>query len=182
VTALRPTAVLVLAAALAGCGKKSPTTRDPDPDPAPGSRPAPVQEAKAVLREFVAPGADHAALTKKLRPTAADYEAVFEGELAKKLEALRAKDWAAGQVVAPKRGQTEVLVHSATTEELKAGTGGAANFPGGYKQVADKFKPGLTVYRFQFVEPGKDLGMSFDGLVYVNGNWRIFPKPWQALK
>jgi hypothetical protein len=39
----------------------------------------------------------------------------------------------------------------------------------------------LKIYRFKFVEPGKDLGMAFDGLIYVNGHWRIFPKPWRAL-
>ena len=44
-------------------------------------------------------------------------------------------------------------------------------FPGGYKRVADKFKPGLTVYRWKYVKPGEKLGMSFDGLVYVNNHW-----------
>ena len=28
-------------------------------------------------------------------------------------------------------------------------------------------------------EPGEELGMAFDGLTYVNGNWRIFPKPYR---
>ncbi|MBA4065250.1 MAG: hypothetical protein C0501_16365 [Isosphaera sp.] len=179
-TAVRPIAVLVLAAALAGCGKKSAPMPDstPGPDPAAGDRTPAGGDPKAMLEEFLKPGADHAALTKKLRPTKADYEAVFEPEFAAKFEAFRAKDWDSGLAgVAPKRGQAAVLVTSATTEELRAG---AANFPGGYKQVADKFKPGLTVYVFEFVEPGKNSGLRFDGLVKVNGNWRLFPKPWQA--
>jgi hypothetical protein len=84
-------------------------------------------------------------------------------------------------VVAPKAGQTEVKVFSATSDEMKAWSGNAAEFAGGWKDVATKLKPGLKIYRFKFVEPGKDLGMAFDGLMYVNGNWRIFPKPWRAL-
>ena len=30
------------------------------------------------------------------------------------------------------------------------------------------------------VKPGETLGMAFDGLAFVNGHWRIFPKPWRA--
>ena len=135
------------------------------------------------LKEFVKPGADHAALSNQLRPTTADYAAVFEADLATKVAAVYGPAWDAGQlVVAPKPGQTEVKVFSTTSEELKSWTGGAADFPGGWKEVAPKLKPGLKIYRFKFVEPGKDLGMAFDGLIYVNGNWRIFPKPWRAMK
>ena len=144
--------------------------------------PASNAEATRLVSEFVKPGADVAALSKKLRPTSADYTAVFEGDLAAKLEALYGPAWDGGQlVIAPKPGQTEVKIFSTTSDELKSGTGSAAEFAGGWKQVAPKMKSGLTVYRFKFIEPGKDLGMAFDGLIYVNGNWRIFPKPWRAM-
>jgi hypothetical protein len=65
---------------------------------------------------------------------------------------------------------------------LKAGTGQAKELAGGWKEAAAKMKPGLKVYRFHFLEPGKTAGMSYDGLIYVNGNWRVFPKPWRALE
>ena len=138
--------------------------------------------ANRLAKEFLKPGADHAALSKQLRPTAADYAAVFDGDFGPKVAAAWNPAWDAGQMVmAPKAGQTEVKVSSATTEELKAGTGNAAELAGGWKEVAPKMKPGLKVYRFHFLEPGKTAGMSFDGLIYVNGNWRVFPKPWRAL-
>jgi hypothetical protein len=137
--------------------------------------------AKALVDEFVKPGADHAALTKKLRPTSADYTAVFEADLAKKAEALYGPAWDARQlVVAPKPGQTEVKIGSATSDEMKSWSGAASEFPEGWKDVASQLKPGVKIYRFKFVEPGKDLGMAFEGLAYVNGQWRIFPKPWRA--
>ena len=138
--------------------------------------------AEAVLSEFLKPNADHAALSKRLRPTRNDYLAVFEPEFARKAEAVYTPAWDSGQlVVAPKPGQTRVELYSATTQDLKAWTPNAAqNFPGGYKKVASKFRDDLTIYSFEFLEPGKTDGMSYTGLVYVNGSWRIFPKPWRV--
>jgi len=138
--------------------------------------------ATSLLKEFLKPGADHAALSKQLRPTSADYAAVFDADSSAKVAAVYDPAWEGGQmVVAPKAGQTEVKVFSATSDEMKSWSGNAAEFAGGWKDAAPKLKPGLKIYRFKFVEPGKDLGMAFDGLIYVNGNWRIFPKPWRAL-
>ncbi|HEX8490266.1 MAG TPA: hypothetical protein VF626_04565, partial [Chthoniobacterales bacterium] len=77
--------------------------------------------AMSLLQEFVKPGADHAALSKQLRPTAADYAAVFEADVSGKVAAVYDPAWEAGQmVVAPKAGQTEVKVFSATSEEMKS--------------------------------------------------------------
>lgn len=139
--------------------------------------------AKSLLAEFVKPGADNATLSKTLRPTKADYDAVFMSDLAAKADAVYSPAWDSGQlVIVPKAGQTEVKLAHATSDELKSWTGGAAEFAGGWKDVGAQLKPGVTFYRFSFVEPGKDLGMAYDGLAYVNGNWRIFPKPWRAMR
>ncbi len=138
--------------------------------------------AKSLLQEFLKPGADLPALSKQLRPTAADYAAVFDADLSAKMESTYGPAWDGGKIViAPKPGQSELKLFSATSDEMKSWTGSAHDFAGGWKQVAPKLKPGVTIYRFKFVEPGKDLGMAFDGLIYVNGNWRIFPKPWRAM-
>ena len=37
-------------------------------------------------------------------------------------------------------------------------------FGGGYAKLASHLAPGVVLYRFKFVEPGRDLGMAFDGL------------------
>ena len=147
------------------------------------SFPGTKEGAMSLLNEFVKPGADCVALSKQLRPTAADYAAVFEPALAAKMESIYGPAWDAGKlVVAPKPKQTEVKLFSTTSDEMKSWTGTAAQFAGGWKQVAPKLKSGVTIYRFKFVQPGRDLGMAFDGLLYVNGNWRIFPKPWRAMR
>lgn len=140
--------------------------------------------ATSLLKEFVKPGADHAALSKPLRPTAADYSAVFEPDAAVKVAAMYDPIWDSGKlIIAPNPGQTEVKVSSGTTDELKSWTGAAATeFPGGWKQIGPKMKPGFKIYRFKFLEPGKTAGVTYDGLIYVNGNWRIFPKAWRAME
>jgi hypothetical protein len=142
------------------------------------------EEARALLQAFVSPGADHAALSRRLRPTKADYEAVFSKDLAAKLQALYDPAWEQGAlVIKGKPGQTQVLVWGADSEELRSWTGTAAQrFPGGWKDVGAHVNAKQRLYAFKFVEPGQSLGMAFDGLAKVNGQWRIFPKAWRALR
>ena len=137
--------------------------------------------AKALLSEFLKPGADVKGLSAKLQPTTADYAAVYNSAAAAKLEKALEPAWTGGQaVLAPKPGQTELLLASATVDQLKAGTD--QNCPGGYKKAAASMNPGVTIYCFKFVEPGKTLGMAFDGLSFVNNHWVLIPKPWRALE
>jgi hypothetical protein len=175
------------AAALTSAAPANNTARPPESNagggPATAAKsPGTADGAQALLGEFVKPGADLVALSKALRPTRADYEAVFTAELAAKAETVYGQAWDSGQmVVAPKQGQTQVLIFSATSEELKSWTGGSAEFPGGWKNVGAQLKPGVRFYRFKFVVPGESLGMAYDGLAFVNGRWRIFPKPWRLI-
>ena len=141
------------------------------------------EAAQALLAQFVKPGANAAELSKKLAPTKADYAAVFTGDAAAKAEAAYSPVWERGQlVIQGKPDQTEVKLFRATTDELKAGTGNASAFPGGYKTAAPLMKSGLVVYAFKFVKPGDSLGMAYDGLIWVNNHFVIFPKPWRFLK
>ncbi|MEO6740752.1 MAG: hypothetical protein ABIP20_10895 [Chthoniobacteraceae bacterium] len=136
--------------------------------------------ATALLKKFMATGADRAALTRELRPTSDDYAKIFTADFAKKLEAGQKPLWDSAPVIGPKEGQTEVTVAKATTEDFQKGTAAAKEFPGGYAKLGDKLQPGATLFRFKFVKPGETLGMAFDGLAFVNGHWRIFPKPWRS--
>ncbi len=139
--------------------------------------------AKALLTQFVSPTADHAALTRSLRPTTADFKALYDAATAPKIEAAQAKDWDSGKaVIKPKPGQSDVKIWSATGAELASGKGpGATNFPGGYRRVGKHLAPTVTFFRFKFVEAGKDTGTAYDGLAFVNGHWVISPKPWRAM-
>lgn len=149
----------------------------------PSAAPAGNEEgAKALLAQFVAPNADHAALTRSLKPTSADYKALFDESTAPKIESAQSKDWESGKaVIKPGDGQTEVKIASATGADLAAGKGGAKEFPGGYKKLAKHLVPTATFFRFKFVKPGEDTGTAYDGLAFVNNHWVIAPKPFRAL-
>ncbi|HST53609.1 MAG TPA: hypothetical protein VLJ61_16480 [Pyrinomonadaceae bacterium] len=176
-------AALMIVFAVVGCGGSSNLSSGGGSTSTGSSYPGTPDGAKALLAEFAKPGADTATLSKSLRPTKADYDAVFAPELAAKADSVYGPAWDGGQlVIAPKPGQTQVLVSHATTDELKSGAGGAADFANGWKDVSAQLKPGVTFYTFKFVEPGQSLGMAYDGLAYVNGNWRIFPKPWKVMR
>lgn len=138
--------------------------------------------ARALLTKFLAPSADRAALSKPLRPTKADYAALFDAPTAAKLQPQYDEHWdKEPMVLEPKPGQTEVKLWAATSEDLQAGKGNANEFPGGWKKVAPHLTAHKTWYRFKFVKPGEDLGMAFDGLTFVNGHWVMCPKPWHGL-
>ena len=139
--------------------------------------------ARALLEDLLKGSVDRRALTSALRPRAQDYATVFTSEVAEIVEAKYAALWNSSPsvVIAPKVGQTELLLWSATTENLRSHTGAAKEFPGGYLRAASYLKDGLIWYRFKFVEPGKRIGMAYDGLVHVNGRWCWFPKSWRVL-
>jgi hypothetical protein len=138
--------------------------------------------AKQMLND-IRTSTDAKGMTLALKPTSADYKTVFVADAAAKAEAGYEKLWSDPKVViAASPANTELLFSKATTEDLKKWTSEAeAEFPGGYKKVAEKFQPGLTVIRWKYAKPGEKLGMAYDGLIYVNGHWAWFPKPWRVL-
>lgn len=143
--------------------------------------PPTLDGARAVIAQF-APGAasDRGAAMSRLRPTSADYRAVYREPRASKLEVAHKALWDSGQSIGGKAGQTEIQIVLARTDDLIDGTPVAREFPGGYAQVAADLQRGLPIARFRYVEPGKTSGMAFDGLVHVNGRWVLIPSPWRV--
>ena len=150
-----------------------------------------LEEARKLLEEFLSPSADHSRLSSALRPTAADYDRVFFSEFSGKARAYWEPGWESGTLavsawtpdeVAAGRPPKQLLLSSAKIEDLKKWIPEARkDFPGGYERAAHYFRDGLTIYRFKFVKPNESLGFAYDGLVCVNGYWRIFPKPWRMI-
>lgn len=175
---LKLTALTIFTAFLAACSfGDSPTSAK-----FPGTK----DGAKALVAEFLKPDADRKKMTMDLRPTKEDYRAFYADEAtAARAETFFDKMWSSGDaVVAPKEGQTELILLSATTEQLNelVPEGEAAQFPTGMQSLASNLKPNLTIYAFKFVKPGESTGMAFEGLTHVNGRWRLFPKPWRFME
>jgi hypothetical protein len=130
-------------------------------------------EAQGLLEKFLAPGADYTALTAELKPTSADYAAVFGPDSAK-AETYYGKMWKDPNAqIKPNAGQNQLLLFASTTDVVSSDR----EFPGGYAKV--RLMKGFPIYRWKFVERGKTLGMAYDGLVFVNGHYAFFPKPWR---
>ena len=162
----RTCAILLATASLLGC-KKTPH--------------ADVTAATDVLAAFTKAGADHAALTAALRPKPEDYAEVFVGDAAEKAKAAMEPLWEGGKGLDPTSEQTQVDVAGATPEQLSKHEGNALGCPNGYQSIADKFNPKIVVFCFRFVKPGDRGGLAGDALVYVNGHWAYFPKPFRYL-
>ncbi len=143
-----------------------------------------IDEAKKLLSSLLSQKSDHKAITIKLRPKKSDYKSVFsDTQLAERIFKKHDQVWNQGNfVIKPKPGQTELKLWQATTEQLKSGAGDANHFPVAYQHAVTKMRPGITIYRWKFVEPGKSIGLAYDGLYYMNGHWFLIPKPWKYIK
>ena len=174
----RRTVLGLVALALAGAACK----KEGGSNAAASKYPGTDDGAKQLLTD-VRTSSDAHKMTQELKPTSADYKAVFAGEAAAKAEAGYAQLWTDPKaVILAPPGNTELLFSKATTEDLQKWTPQAeADFPGGYKRIAAKFQPGFTVYRWKYAKPGEKSGMAYDGLIFVNNHWAWFPKPWRVL-
>lgn len=148
--------------------------------PAPGSE----ADARALVAAFLAPDADAVALTRALQPSEADIRAVYTDPLAANMVKVYGQVWADPKnlTIAPRPGQSDVLLWWTTTDKLIAGDPALNWFPGGYKDVLAFMRPGFPIVRFKFVKPGETAGYAFDGLVFVNDHWVLMPKPWRLLQ
>ncbi len=86
-----------------------------------------------------------------------------------------------GKGLDPTAEQTQLDVAGATPEQLSKHEGPALSCPPGYKNIADKLVSTIVVHCFRFVKPGDSGGLAGDALVYVNGHWAYFPKPFRYL-
>ncbi len=149
-----------------------------------------IAEAKGLLTPFLRAKQVEAAglgtpsdlARKRLLPRDDDYAKVFAPQLAEQAKAAYTKLWETGPAPTAKPHHTEVRLFAITVEELREGTELARKFPGGLREMAHVLQPGPVWMRFRFAEAGNDVGMVFDGLVYVDDHWAWFPKPWRVLQ
>ncbi|HGG04955.1 MAG TPA: hypothetical protein ENK28_05800 [Aliiroseovarius sp.] len=138
--------------------------------------------ARALLMKFLDPKADRAAMTAELKPSEADVRAVYKDPLATRLVEAYDSMFQPGVAIGPNKGQTDLLLVVTTTSDLIRGADVLGSFPGGYSKVTRFLNPDIPIARFKFVKPGEDIGMAFDGLVFVNDHWVLMPKPWRLVE
>jgi hypothetical protein len=167
----------------------APLAPAPRPPPAP---PSELDEVRAMLGGWAKPGVALKAAFAPLRPTPADYRAIFSEPLAGYAKDGYYPLWVEGDFalfgqwqgdgpVRPPPAGAQLTIEAVTTEQLRSRTPGArraaAKLAPQWTQYAGRLKPGLTFYTFTFAH-GDDYALTFDGLVRVNGRWVIVPRPW----
>ena len=116
-----------------------------------------------------------------LQPNDEDYARVFIGDAAARARSGYEGLWTTPPKGFAKRGQTEVDAYATQAESFLTDNEFSREFPGGYRKIADQLNPELIWVRFKFREPGASAGMAYDGLVWLDGRWAWFPKPWHIL-
>lgn len=146
------------------------------------NEPGSQAHAHEFLSQFMKPGANRAALTAAMKPTEDEIRAVYAEPLGGALVKMYNEMFKPGAQIGPKQGQTEILSWRGTTAHLRGGAPVLRDFPGGYSDVRPYLKGDYPIVRFKFVEPGKSMGLAFDGLIFINDHWVLMPKPWRALE
>jgi hypothetical protein len=169
-TARRSTIVgpIALALALLGCETGGDSKRLDYPPTDDGLK-------TLLTSHFAGTSAKPAEVVAAMKPDAADYGVVFEGDAATKVQAHTEKSFASPPAELGKQGDS-IQVFSVTLDDLKSGSEAAEHCPGGYKRIVEMLKPDVKLYCT------KVGSMSFDVFSHVNGHWVWFPKPFRALR
>jgi len=131
--------------------------------------------ASSLLTEAPTKGAEGVAM---FAPRPEDYAAVFTEQVAAAMGEHFRKLWAMKPAITVKEGQSDLRLWTTRSEEIDA----ASEFPGGYKQLAPYLTPGRVWIAWKYTRPGAADGMAYDGLVWLDGRFAWFPKPWRVLR
>jgi hypothetical protein len=153
-----------------------------------------LKELFAELQEVIRAGdtATAATITKDLLPDEASLQTVIKGATAlEEVKAMHAQfsgasDEQIAALFATDPSRSEIIVHSATTEEIAVYVEGGvayAEFPGGARDAAESvLQPGVTFYEIELVEPDQDLGMKYHLFYHDGQNWKILGPIWRVLE
>lgn len=108
------------------------------------------------------------------KPQPDDFARVFTEQLAPIAAQHYTTLWSQPVEITARPENTQLVVVSSLAEELKD----SSAFPGGYKNLTGLL-PGRVWLAWKYVRPGESLGMSYDGLVFLEDRFAWFPKPWR---
>ncbi len=141
------------------------------------------REASILLARFLDPSlaAMRLEMARALRPLPEDYAKVFADDVADIARTGYLALWENLPAWPVRPEQIKLHVAVARSEDFVEGHRRAEEFPGGYRSVASLLKPGRIWVCWEFIAPERTAGVSFDGLVPLDGHWAWFPKPWRVL-
>jgi hypothetical protein len=117
-----------------------------------------------------------------LRAHSAEYKLAFVGAAADLAQTAYDAFWQANHAIKlPAPNQTDILCYVAPAGMLTTENELSQQFPLGYRQIAQWLEPSTVWVAWKYVVPGETTGLSFNGLVWLNGRWVWFPKPYRVL-
>jgi hypothetical protein len=140
-----------------------------------------VEEIKLLAHEQLLRFVRNIGDPEVFRPDPDDYAKVFVPDVAERARAAYEVIWLAPPRPEPKPGQSDVLVFAAPASLLTDDNELSRRFPNGYRTIAALLDPHRIWLSWKFVTPGSGTGMAYDGLVWLDGRFAWFPKPWRVL-
>lgn len=134
--------------------------------------------ARMTFAPFLDPAcaASWSVLARTLRPCAEEVARVFVPRAVPMISRHVDAEWSAGGALRAGPGQTAMTVSVRWAHEVTDD-----GWPRVYRRLAEYLVPDVAWMRLRFHAPHERRGMMFDGLVYVSGRWRWFPRVWRAL-
>lgn len=117
-----------------------------------------------------------------LRPRVEDYAKVFQPAAAEPARHAYENLWTSGMEMSfPTGTQSELRIAVAPAGLLASANDLSRQFPGGYAAIARHLQPHRVWAAWEYVKPGAESGLAFDGLVWCDDHWAWFPKPYRVL-
>jgi hypothetical protein len=139
-----------------------------------------AESAYPILATFIgAPNPDE--LSAALRPTHADYDAVFAPEMVEEARKRYAEVWSRNPKISVPRESENVLIVACTAGGLRFPNAHSRHFHPKMAALSKSLDPRRTWLTFKYLKPGEEGGLLFDGLVWIDDHWSWFPSPWSVL-
>lgn len=116
-----------------------------------------------------------------LAPRDEDYARVFEPAKAEKARSFYESMWKRTPSVVWNPRHTVIRFQVALSDDFLTSHPRAAAFPKGFRDIANELAKGLPWAVFDLLEAGETLGLSTDGLVFLDNRLLWFPRPYVAV-
>ena len=143
-----------------------------------------VRQAESILAPFLNPlltTEKNIEMVVNLKPKESDYDRVFIPHVSDFAKQTYQDLWGQPPPVTFKSTQKNLKVFALYSDDFLHDESHLNHFPGGCFQVSHLMQPHMVWLAWKFLEPGQNLGMAYDGLVFMGDRFAWFPKPWKIL-
>ena len=113
-----------------------------------------------------------------LAPRPGDCDAAFLAPLAAAARSHYADGWEDSLVPSSPQPGAVISLHGATPRELGEGGELGSRFPGDFRQLSRLLRPGRVWITWCYLRPGRRVGKSYNGMVWLDDHFAWFPRLW----